>query len=299
MARKKKSMIGFDPLAWLDGDEDKAVTAGEEMEPVALPEKDSKKRKSVVITVLGHSVDETALLKGYKLAMEKLDEVAADFYDELFTQYPAVKPLFENTSENAQASKLVGALKILVDNLHNESELKNILSALGERHQVYGALPDHYPVVAELLVASFKNKIGRSWTKAISAAWIELLVAAAETMCAAYKDDIEIDSHIDAEESTEDAFMESTHPVLQLNSIQDISKSQVLKNDMLTLINDNDEIDIYAADVERIDGSALQLLCALFTYANQNNLVINWIEPSDVLKQSAQTLGVQKILDLS
>jgi len=299
MARQKKSMIGFDPLAWLDADEDKAVVAEKKKESVGLPEKNSKKMKPEVITVLGHSINETALSKGYKLANEKLNEVIADFYRELFTQYPAIEPLFNHTGKDVQTGKLVGAINLLFDNLHNETELKNILSALGERHQTYGALPDHYPVVAELLVASFKNKIGRSWTKAISAAWMELLVAAAETMCAAYKDEVEIENNLEVEESIEEVFMESANPTLQLNSIQDISKSQVLKNDMLTLINDNDEIDIYAAEVERIDGSALQLLCALFTYANQNNLVINWIEPSDVLIQSAQTLGVQKILDLS
>jgi len=300
MARQKKSMIGFDPLAWLDGDADKAVSAEEEKKPVAQPEKDSKKMKPVVITVLSHSIDETALLKGYELAMEKLDEVVADFYSELFTQYPAVKPLFVNTSENAQTGKLAAALKLLIDNLHNETELKTILSAMGERHQNYGALPDHYPIVAELLVGSFKKKIGRSWTKAVSAAWMELLVAAAETMCAAYKDDdvgVEIESQ--AVEMSVETPVDSAHPVLLLNCIQDISKSQVLKNDMLTLINDNDEIDIHASEVERIDGSALQLLCALFNYAHQNNLVINWIDPSDALMQSACTLGVQKILELS
>jgi len=300
MARQKKSMIGFDPLAWLDGDADKAVLTEEEKNPVIQPEKDSKKMKSVVITVLSHSIDETALLKGYELAMGKLDEVVADFYNELFMQYPAVKPLFINTSENAQTGKLTAAVKLLVENLHNETELKILLSAMGERHQNYGALPDHYPIVAELLVGSFKKKIGRSWTKAISAAWMELLVAAAETMCAAYKDDdigVEIESQ--AVDMPAEMPVDSAHPVLLLNSIQDISKSQALKNDMLTLINDNDEIDIHASEVERIDGSALQLLCALFNYAHQNNLVINWINPSDALLQSARILGVQKILELS
>jgi len=308
MARDKKSMIGFDPLAWLDDEGDK--NSAEKIKEPANPAKKktvkkekkkvAEKNKSVIINVLGHSVDETALLKGYELATDVLNETVVDFYNELFAQYPEVKPLFENTTEKMQADKLASALKLLIDNLHNEDALQSVLSDMGERHQSYGALPDHYPVVAELLVASFKNKIGRSWTKAISAAWMELLVSAAEVMCAAYKDDVpEIESEVEPMELSTESEVETDHPVLQLNNIQDISKSQALKNEMMALINDNDEIDINAADVERIDGSALQLLCALFNYANQNNLIINWIDPSDALKEAAQILGMQEILELA
>jgi len=328
MARDKKSMIGFDPLSWLDDEaEHKAVkdTKKKSVKSKATKEASDKKTKKpvkVIIEILGHSLDETALLKGYELMSEVLDEVVIDFYAELFKQYPAVQPLFENTSDKEQAIKLSTALKLLVNNLQDENALKSTLLAMGERHQAYGALPDHYPIVAELLVASFKNKIGRAWTKAIGNAWMEFLIASAETMCAAYQEqpnevsleaqpmaDIsQVDRADEAkqEENTleeimpiEEIINDSSHPVLILNSVQDISKSQALKNDMLTLVNDNDEIDIDASGVERIDGSALQLLCALFNYAKQNNLTINWLNPSEVLTQSAKTLGVLEILELN
>jgi len=308
MARDKKSMIGFDPLAWLDDTGDKKSSQEDsntsETSKKKVVKKDAKKQagknKPVIINVLGHAIDETALLKGYELAADVLEETVVVFYNELFSQYPAVKPLFENTTEKMQAEKLASALKLLIDNLYNEESLQSVLSDMGERHQNYGALPEHYPVVAELLVASFKNKIGRSWTKAISAAWVELLVSAAEAMCAAYKDDVfEIESEVELMELPTKSEIETDHPVLQLNSIQDISKSQALKSEMLALINDNDVIDINASEVERIDGSALQLLCALFNYAHQNNLIINWIDPSDALKEATQTLGMQEILELT
>ncbi len=299
MVRKKKSMIGFDPLAWLDGektqDVNSEVQVSESQDEKVVDEKvtkNSEKVAKVMLDVLGHQLDESALLKGYALATECLDEVVAEFYSELFKHQPAVKALFENTNETMQAAKLVAALKLLIENLHNEETLKSTLKLMRQRHQKYGVLPEHYPVVAELLVASFKNKIGRSWTKSISSAWMELLVAVADYMCAAYIDEEEIMPEADGN-------IEPENPVLVLDHIQDISKSQALKNDMLILINDNDDIDIDASEVERIDGSALQLLCALFNYANQNNLHINWINPSAALKQSVQTLGMQKILELT
>ncbi len=314
MVREKKSMIGFDPLAWLNDDEkpktDDMVQETTSSEPKKTDKSSAKITKSIV-TVLGHKLDENALLKGYELASDVMDEVVTNFYNELFTQYPALVPLFKNTTENARAMKLGAAIKLLVDYIHNEDILKITLTDMGSRHQAYGALPDHYPVVAELLVASFKKTIGRSWTKAISAAWMEMLSLAAETMCAGYQHEVadempaEMETAVMSDENklenniTENALQdESSRPVLHLNCIQDISKSQALKNDILILINDNDEIDIDAEEVERIDGSALQLLCALFSYAAQNNLEINWLKPSAALLSAASTLGMQKILEL-
>jgi len=325
MAREKKSMIGFDPLAWLDEDEpsdnsvaekpledseSEATQSAEEPAEVTKKKAPAKpKKQPEKWIVLGRSMDETALIKGYELAVSKMDDVVVDFYSELFLQYPDIQVLFENTDDDVQSAKLTAQLKLLMDNLHNEEVLKTTLSVLGERHQEYGALAEHYSILTKLLVNSLKIKTGRSWTKAVGVAWTSLLDAASETMCAAYvtnsvaKEMPETNDPITEEqpvnEQSVDEQIESGNPVLQLNSIQDISKSQALKNDMLLLINDSDEIDIEASEVERIDGSALQLLCALFNYAQQNNLVINWLNPSEALQQSARTLGLYKILELS
>ena len=90
----------------------------------------------------------------------------------------------------------------------------------------------------------------------------------------------------------------SDQPAILLNSVQDISKVQELKADILVLIKDNDEIDIVGEAVERIDGSSLQLLCALFDYAEHNALIINWVKPSDALKQAVNLLGMQEELQM-
>ena len=223
MAREKKSMIGFDPLAWLDDEAGDNTAADkknltQEKKKTAVKVKKTNEKKTAkkdaekIITVMGHSLDETALLKGYGLAADVLDEVVADFYNELFTQHPEVKGLFENTTSASQANKLAAAIKLLADNLYNEDALNTTLTIMGERHQGYGVLPDHYPIVAELLVASFKKIIGRSWTKAVSAAWTELLVAAAEIMCAAYKDDIEEEVIVEKENTTQVNSSHTLHP---------------------------------------------------------------------------------------
>ena len=284
----------------------KEADKNRESKPKATP-----KNKVKMIDVLGAQIDEVALLKGYELSISRLDEIMEAFYADLFEQYPDVKPLFGNVNNSEQGTKLQAAVKLLIENIHNQEPLKTALHDLGERHQAYKVLPDHYPVVAELLVASFKKVLGRRWTKAMSAAWLELLSVAAKEMCAAYVETIESIDEPEKEveqkeelpteinDTDDNAMIESDQPVLQLHSVQDIGKSQALKNDMLALINDNDEINIEASTVERIDGSALQLLCALFQYSKEHNLVIHWINPSDAVLESATTLGLKSILELN
>ncbi|HED34863.1 MAG TPA: STAS domain-containing protein [Gammaproteobacteria bacterium] len=328
MVRKKKSMIGFDPLAWL-GDEnesppdsnkasndaasndaasnDVASNATERKNKSPVRKKaDSKK----MISVLGHSIDETALLKGYKLISDDLNNddlnnAVESFYEELFLVRPDIKPLFKDVTLSSQANKIATAIKVLIDNLYDEKALKTILSSTDISHRRYGVLSEHYPVVVDILVNSFKNKAGRSWTKAVSKSWIELLTGATEIMGTAGKklnaDTEVVDepfSEIDPMAVEESVAEDNKLPVLELNVVQDISKSQALKNDILSLVNDNDEIDIDASEVERVDGSALQLLCALFIYAQNNNLIIHWIKPSNSFMQSVKISGMQKILEL-
>ena len=337
MARDKKTMIGFDPLAWLDNDGEEKVTVDQDNDAVRNKSKKSKensikkeesqvvakqadknkeskpkaaaKNKVKMIDVLGSKLDEVALLKGYEISTSKLDEIIQSFYTDLFEQYPDVQDLFINVDD--QGAKLKSAVMLLIENIHNQDALKIALNDLGVRHQEYGALPDHFPVVAKLLMANFKRTLGRQWTKAVNTAWLTLLDIAAKEMCAAYvdakdgvekpEDEVQKNDALptDTNDTDDNAMIQSDQAVLQLHSVQDIGKSQALKNDMLALINDNDEINIEASEVERIDGSALQLLCALFQYSSDHNLVIHWIKPSNAVIDSATTLGLKTILELS
>jgi len=305
MAREKKSVIGLDPLAWLD--DDRQVESDSISDDVKNKIKRSGKKKNIskIILISDYEINESELLKGYDLIAGEMDEVLECFYNELFRQYPDIKLLFKNTTERLQAIKFAAAIKLLIDNVNEESVLRDILLAMGVAHQGYGVLPEHYPVVVDVLMSSFKKKVGRSWTKAVAAAWTALLTGVVEIMSAACDEQVTdtgiVDEYVAETDpmTVENSVVETKCPVLELCSVQDISKSQVLKNDILSLVNDNDEIDIDASEVERIDGSALQLLCALFIYSKQNNLIINWINPSDVFSQCVKISGMQKILELN
>ena len=321
MARKKKSMIGFDPLAWLTDDDEgsasvdavpdsneevKKITKKETVENKAakklVKEKASavkaEKVKEETIDVLGQTLDLTALSKSYVLIQDSLDEIVADFYAELFSQHPAVVPLFDNTDEEDRVRKLSAALRVLFDNIKNEVILESVLKDLGERHQTYGAEADHYSAVVSILIESCKKHLGRSWTKKMSAAWEGLLSGVTETMLSAYGDEISDDVVEQADELDINESPAIEGDVLVLESVQDISKSEALKQNMLDLIKESKHIHIHASIVGRVDGSALQLLCGLFEHAKTHDIKLSWIEPSDALLASVEYAGVQELLDL-
>lgn len=333
MAKNKKSMIGFDPLAWLDeetagGDDGQVETRQVEQKQKSSPEAVSKKtlskrstgkttaRKAGAtvkqIELFGQKLDETALLKGYELAADNLDGIVEDFYGQLFSQYPEVQTLFARSDLSTQGKKLQAAIQLLVDHLHQPETLQQVLQDLGRRHQAYGALPEHYPLVVELLLASFKQQLGRRWSKAINTAWQTLLTAASAEMCNAYDDTSVSEVASEAEVPAADAVhLEEQTPIepdenqtmraeslLELQATQDISQSAALKTEMLSLLDTRQTIQIDASRVERIDGSALQLLCALFVQAENNGVSLQWVEPSDALLQAAKYSGLTGLLNL-
>jgi hemoglobin-like flavoprotein len=106
------------------------------------------------------------------------DLVAADgqrlmdvFYARLFAAAPAVKPLFAGTDLRRQKSMLLAALVLLRKSLRNLDAVAPALRALGARHVAYGARPEHYPVVGEVLIASMAQVAGDAWRADYDRAW--------------------------------------------------------------------------------------------------------------------------------
>ena len=109
---------------------------------------------------------------------ESFDLVAADgerlmdvFYARLFAAAPAVKPLFAHTDLRRQKAMLLAALVLLRKSLRNLDAIVPTLHALGARHVSYGARPEHYPVVGEVLIASMAEVAGDAWRPEYERAW--------------------------------------------------------------------------------------------------------------------------------
>ena len=114
------------------------------------------------------------------------------FYAKLFAAAPHLRPLFREGPEK-QAAKLIASLDIIVRNLTAPGENAAMLAALGRRHSAYGAKPEHYGLVVELLIDSMKELSGPSadeqtfdeWRTALTRVSRQMIAASASTSAAA------------------------------------------------------------------------------------------------------------------
>jgi nitric oxide dioxygenase len=101
------------------------------------------------------------------------DELVELFYERLFAVAPAVRPLFAGTDLKRQKGMLLAALVLLRKSLRDLDAVTPTLRDLGSRHVPYGALPEHYPVVGQALIASMAEIAGDAWTVEYELAWTE------------------------------------------------------------------------------------------------------------------------------
>lgn len=110
------------------------------------------------------------------------DDFTDHFYQTLFTDYPEVKPLFDNTHMNEQGKKLFASLVLVVQNLTAPNTLTDALRGLGTRHVKYGVVPQHYPMVGITLLKSMAFVLQDRWTDETAQAWTEAYAAITEIM---------------------------------------------------------------------------------------------------------------------
>jgi hemoglobin-like flavoprotein len=72
-----------------------------------------------------------------------------------------------------QRSMLLAALVLLRKSLRKLDPIVTKLRELGARHVAYGATPDAYPVVGEVLIASMAEIAGDAWSDEYTQAWAE------------------------------------------------------------------------------------------------------------------------------
>ncbi|MBV1889514.1 MAG: PAS domain-containing protein [Gammaproteobacteria bacterium] len=156
-------------------------------------------------------------------------KVTSRFYDLLFERYPGVEPLFSGTTRDQQADKLWQAIGALVAYHKDPDALLPILRDMGQRHQGYGAVADHYPAVAEVLLEVLAEFAGNHWTKAVAKAWTDTLNLVAATMLEGYSPAEQTDN--DSEETTMNAPTNDTAELLRLRGATNNSATAMMHID--------------------------------------------------------------------
>ena len=128
------------------------------------------------------SLDLDALETSFDLVAPRGDELMDVFYARLFVAAPAVRPLFAGTDLRRQKAMLLSALVLVRKSLRDLDAIVPTLHKLGARHVAYGARPEHYPVVATVLIASMAEVAGPAWQPHHEHAWAAALDVVAGAM---------------------------------------------------------------------------------------------------------------------
>jgi methyl-accepting chemotaxis protein len=124
------------------------------------------------------------LEESFDLVAPQGDELMVRFYDRLFEVAPAVKPLFANVDMDRQRKALLNMLVIIRESLRDLDDVVPDLQALGAKHLEWGAKPEHYPVVGEVLLGEMAALGGDAWKPKYTAAWQEAYGVVQDVMLA-------------------------------------------------------------------------------------------------------------------
>ncbi len=132
-------------------------------------------------TSSSHQADAKLLNASLEVVADRADALIASFYDRLFIEYSAVRPMFP-ANMDAQHDKLLGAIVALVTHYEDPEALRPTLLALGAKHDGWGVQPEHYTAVAGCLLATLRDYAGDAFTPEVEGAWVRAYTFAAGTM---------------------------------------------------------------------------------------------------------------------
>jgi len=114
-----------------------------------------------------------ALVQGSWQKVRNVAEAAARlFYARLFALDPSLAAMFRGDLRE-QGCKLIAMISVAVDGLARIETLVPVIEALGRRHAGYGVKDHHYATVAEALLWTLEQALGKDFTPEAKQAWTE------------------------------------------------------------------------------------------------------------------------------
>jgi hemoglobin-like flavoprotein len=120
------------------------------------------------------ALDVAALESSLDLLTPRGTQLMDEFYARLFAADPSLRRLFPGDMAE-QKRKFLATLVLLRWSLRDLDALSPQLRGLGARHAGYGALPEHYPIVAQALIGAMAALAGEAFTDHHERAWRAVL----------------------------------------------------------------------------------------------------------------------------
>ena len=140
--------------------------------------------RSVLSTLELSGAEREVLQVSLDLIGTNLQEVAALFYERLFTLDPSLRLLFKRNMREQQR-KWISTLTLIVRNLDRSSPTISLLQDLGRRHRSYGVRMSDYALVGDALLWTLGQVLGQAFSDDMRRAWHKAYWLLAEVMQAA------------------------------------------------------------------------------------------------------------------
>jgi hemoglobin-like flavoprotein len=128
------------------------------------------------------SMDIVLLKQSFYMLTSQKEEFAHSFYQRLFSYYPEIAQLFAYTDMQRQESSLMATLAAVIASVERGDNLIPTLHKLGAKHYQYGVRPEHYPLVGGVLLETFNEYLGSSFTDGMQDAWSQAYELISEQM---------------------------------------------------------------------------------------------------------------------
>ena len=113
-------------------------------------------------------------------------EITTRMYARMAQEQPVLKALFANTKDG-QAERLAGAVLAYAQNIDEIEQLAPAIAVISKKHVNAKVLPEHYPIVGQLLLAAMRDVLEDTLTQEVQDAWAEAYTFLADVFIAQEK----------------------------------------------------------------------------------------------------------------
>ncbi len=99
-------------------------------------------------------------------------EITTRMYERMGQEQPDLKALFASTRKG-QAERLAAAVLAYAQNIEEIEALTPTIAVIAKKHVDARVLPEHYPIVGQLLLSAMQDVLGDALEKDIVDAWAE------------------------------------------------------------------------------------------------------------------------------
>ncbi len=111
----------------------------------------------------------TSLVKDcFELIKPILDQIITKFYDNLFLDFPQIKPIILKYNIDKQKKVLLNSLITIFDNLENKTALTQFLIELNLQLAKFPISNEYFDWAAQTFLKTLAQFLGRAWTNDLS-----------------------------------------------------------------------------------------------------------------------------------